>query len=212
MIQVLITDDHPVVRQGIRQILEEDNEKRFGIIDEAASGKELIEKILIRNYDIIILDISLPGRSGLELITDIKRIRKGIAVLMVSIYPEEQYAIRALKLGASGYLTKTSAPEELIAAAIKVAGGGRYITSSLAEKITHNILEEREKPLYESLSARELDVVKLLGAGSTLNDIAIRLSISPKTISTYRKRILDKLGLKTTAGIIKFAIENKLTY
>jgi DNA-binding NarL/FixJ family response regulator len=212
MIQVLITDDHPVVRQGIRQILEDDNEKRFGIIDEAASGKEMIEKILIRNYDIIFLDISLPGRSGLELIPDIKRIRKCTAVLMVSIYPEEQYAIRALKLGASGYLTKSSAPEELIAAAIKVAGGGRYITSSLAEKITNNILEENEKPLYESLSARELDVVKLLGEGNTLNEIAIRLSISPKTISTYRRRILEKLGIKTTAGIIKFAIENQLTY
>ena len=210
MIRVLITDDHPIVRQGIRQILEDDKELRFGLIEEACNGSELLEKLREKDFDVILLDISLPGRSGLELIRDIKSLRPGIAILILSIYPEEQYALRALKLGAMGYLTKSSAPEELIEAVAKTAGGSRYITASLADKITLNFFNEKEKPLHEELSVRELEVLSLLSSGKTISSIGKELSLSPKTISTYRERILAKLNLKTTSDIIVYAIKEGL--
>lgn len=210
MIKVLITDDHPVVRQGIRQILEDDKDQRFGEIDEASDVTGLIDKLMHKNYDVIVLDISLPGRSGLDALPDIRKINPAVMVLIVSIYPEEQYALRALKLGAAGYLTKSSAPEELISAILKVSAGGRYITTSLAEKITFDMLSGEEKKPHENLSSRELEVIKLLAAGNSLNTIADVLSLSPKTISTYRERILVKLKLKTTAALIRYALENRL--
>jgi two-component system, NarL family, invasion response regulator UvrY len=210
MIKVLITDDHPIVRQGIRQILEDDKEQRFGVIEEAGNGKELLEKINKNDYNVVLLDISLPGRSGLELLNDVKKLKPEIAVLILSIYPEEQYAVHALKHGASGYLTKSSAPDELIAAIVKASSGGKYITASLAEKITMNFFNDREKPLQEKLSVRELEVILLLASGKTLSGIGKELSLSPKTISTYRQRILVKLKLQTTSEIIRYAINEGL--
>jgi two-component system invasion response regulator UvrY len=210
MISILITDDHPIVRKGIRQLLEDDTNERFGKIDEAGNGKELLEKLNLQNYDVVLLDISLPGRSGLELLGDIKKLKPATAVVILSIYPEEQYALRALKLGASGYLTKASAPDELIDAVVKASQGKRYISASLAEKITFNLLEEKELALSEKLSVREIEVVSLLASGKSLSGIAEELSLSPKTISTYRERILEKLNLKTTADIIRYAIEEKI--
>jgi DNA-binding NarL/FixJ family response regulator len=209
MIKILITDDHPIVRQGIRQILEDDKFQRFGQIEEAVNGKELLEKIKSAFFDVILLDISLPGRSGLEILGEVKKIARTSAVLILSIYPEEQYAIRAIKLGASGYLNKASAPEELIEAIIKVSEGGRYLTSSLTESITINFFND-DKPLGDKLSIRELEVITLLAEGKTLSNIATDLSLSPKTISTYRERILAKLNLKTTSDIIRFAIKEGL--
>lgn len=211
MIDILITDDHPIVRQGIRQILEDDPEQRFGKIDEASGGPELFERLAQGKYQVVTLDISLPGRSGLELIGEIKKLSPKTAIIMISIYPEEQYALKAMKLGASGYLTKASAPDELISAIVKISNGGKYITSALAEKITSSIFNETDQPLYESLSARELEVLRLLSGGLAINKIAEKLSLSPKTISTYRERILVKLNLSTTAGLIRYAIENNLT-
>jgi DNA-binding NarL/FixJ family response regulator len=210
MIKILITDDHPIVRQGIRQILEDDKFQRFGLIEEAVNGKELLEKINTIFFDVILLDISLPGRSGLEILGEVKKIARTSAVLILSIYPEEQYAIRAIKLGASGYLNKASAPEELIEAIIKVSEGGRYLTSSLAESITMNFFKDDDKPLHDKLSVRELEVITLLAEGKTLSNIATDLSLSPKTISTYRERILAKLNLKTTSDIIRIAIKEGL--
>jgi DNA-binding NarL/FixJ family response regulator len=210
MIKVIITDDHPIVRKGLRQILDDDREERFGIIAEAGDGAELLQKLDIEDFDIVLLDISLPGRSGLDLIFDIRKKKPNAHILVLSIYPEEQYALRALKLGASGYLTKNSAPDELISAIFKAYSGGRYISTSLAEKITFNILEETESPLHEKLSARELEVIALLSSGKTLSQIAEELSLSPKTISTYRERILAKLNLKTTSDIIRYAIKEGL--
>jgi len=210
MINVLIADDHPIVRQGLRQLLEDDRDERFGVMAEAANGKELLELLEVSHFDIILLDISMPGRSGLDLLPEIRKLRPKIPVLILSIYPEEQYAIRAMKLGASGYITKNSAPDELIKAIIKASGGGRYITASLAEKITFNLIDEKDKPLHERLSNREMEVLRLLAAGMTLSGIAETLSLSPKTISTYRERILDKLKLKTTSDIIRFAIKEEL--
>ncbi len=184
MISILITDDHPIVRKGIRQLLEDDQYERFGNIDEAGNGNELFEKLNSSHFDVALLDISLPGRSGLDLLRDIKKSYPEVSVVILSIYPEEQYALRALKLGASGYLTKASAPEELIAAVVKASQGERYITSTLAEKITFNLLENKEAPLHDKLSSRELDVVSMLASGKTMSSIADKLSLSPKTIST----------------------------
>jgi len=211
MITILITDDHPIVRRGIRQLLEDDEYETFGVIEEAGNGKEMFEKLQFCDYNVVILDISLPGRSGLELLGEIVKHKPGISVIIMSIYPEEQYALRALKLGASGYLTKDSAPEELIKAVVKASKGEKYITASLAEKITFNLISEKDVPLHEKLSVRELEVISLLGTGKTLSAIADELSLSPKTISTYRERILSKLNLKTTSDIIRYAIKEGLS-
>jgi len=210
MISVLITDDHPVVRQGIRQILEDDKNQRFGPVDEASNGAELLEKLGKYNYRAVILDISLPGRSGLELIGDIKLVKPSPSILMMSIYHEDQYAIRAFRLGASGYINKAIAADELVSAVLKVASGGKYITPSLAEKMSETLVMKEKESSYELLSSREIEVVKLLAEGKTLSEIASLLHISPKTISTYRQRIIEKLKLKSTADIIRYAFENKL--
>lgn len=204
MIKVLITDDHPVVRRGIRQILEDDD--RISLIHEAGNGKELIERLKEQIYDVILLDISLPGRSGLDLISEIKRTQQSTAILILSIHSEALYAIKALKSGAAGYLTKTSAPEELISAIIKVSRGERYISSSLAEAMAENAISGSERPLHELLSARELEVLRMLAEGKKVVQISSELSLSPKTIGTYRERILEKLKLHTTADLIRYAI------
>lgn len=204
MIKVLITDDHPVVRRGIRQILEDDD--RISLVEEAGNGKELIEKLSKQVFDVILLDITLPGKSGVDLIPDIRKIQKSAGILILSIHSEEIYAQKAIKYGASGYLTKTSAPEELIAAIYKVAEGGKYISASLAEKISFNILRGNDDPNYIKLSVRELEVISLLAKGKTLSNIAENLSLSPRTVSTYRRRILEKLNLKTTSDIIRYTI------
>jgi len=200
----LITDDHPVVRRGIRQILEDD--ERISQIDEACDGKELIEKMINQEYDVILLDISLPGRSGLDMISQIKKIRQKTAVLILSIHSEEMYAIQALKSGASGYLTKMSAPEELITAIIKVSCGNKYISATLAEKLASDMLTGAGKPIHQLLSAREMEVLNLFAAGKTVAQIASELTLSPKTISTYRGRLLEKLNLHTTADLIRYSI------
>lgn len=211
MIRVIITDDHPIVRQGIRQILEDDRDQRFGVIDEATDSAGLLEKVLHNEYDVILLDISLPGRSGLDILPDLKKRAPGSKVIMISMYPEEQYALKAIRTGASGYLTKASAPEELISAVVKVSNGERYITSGLAEIITNSFLDGTGGNPHDILSARELEVIKLLAAGYKLNGIADMLAVSPKTVSTYRARILEKLNLKTTAEIIRYALNNDLS-
>lgn len=210
MIRVIITDDHPIVRQGIRQILEDDRDQRFGVIDEASDSAGLLEMVLRKEYDVILLDISLPGRSGLDILPDLKKRSPGSKIIMLSMYPEEQYALKAIKTGASGYLTKASAPEELISAVIKVSNGERYITSGLADIITASYFDGTGGQPQDILSAREMEVIKLLAAGHKLNGIAEMLAVSPKTVSTYRSRILEKLNLKTTAEIIRYALNNNL--
>lgn len=210
MIRVIITDDHPIVRQGIRQILEDDRDQRFGVIDEASDSAGLLEMVLRNEYDVILLDISLPGRSGLDILPDLKKRAPGSKIIMLSMYPEEQYALKAIKTGASGYLTKASAPEELISAVIKVSNGERYITSGLADIITASYFDGTGGQPQDILSAREMEVIKLLAAGHKLNGIAEMLAVSPKTVSTYRSRILEKLNLKTTAEIIRYALNNNL--
>jgi len=204
MINILITDDHPVVRRGIRQILEDD--ERIGLVHEAGDGKELFDKLNMQIYDVILLDISLPGRSGLDLIGQIKKTQGSAAILILSIHSEEMYAIKALKAGAAGYLTKTSAPEELISAIIKVSKGERYISVSLADSLAESLISDSKIPTYQLLSSRELEVLQLLAEGKKVIQIASELSLSPKTISTYRERLLEKLKLETTADLIRYAI------
>jgi len=208
MIQVLITDDHPIVRKGLVQILEDDH--RIGLIEVACDGNEMMGKLKVQDFDIVLLDISLPGKSGLELLTDAKKLKPDTAFLILSIHPEEQYAIRALKLGASGYLTKSSATEELIDAVIRISEGEIYITSNLVQKIAMDLIDKGENPVNAELSIREREVISFMAQGKTLSSIAKELSLSPKTISTYRERILTKLNLKTTSDIIRYAIKERL--
>lgn len=202
--KILITDDHPIVRRGIRQILED--ESRFDLIDEAGNGHELTARLSEKEYDIVLLDISMPGESGLELISKIKKKNSRTGILMLSIHSEEFYAIRALKLGASGYLTKSSAPDELVSAIEKVTSGKKHISSSIAECIASGIVDEPTEKSRPFISSRESDVLEHLADGKTLSQIAEDLMLSPKTISTYRERLLKKLNLSTTAELIRYAI------
>ncbi len=208
MYKILIADDHPIVRKGLRQILEEGNIVRK--VEEAGTGKEAVEKVRDGSFDIALLDISMPEMSGLEALDEIKKLKPSLPVLILSIYPEEEYAVRALKSGASGYMTKKSAPDELIAAIRKIVRGGRYISPSLADFLASHLTGENSKPLHETLSNREFQVMRMIAAGRSLKEIAYDMSLSPKTISTFRTRILQKMQIQNNADLIQYAIKNKL--
>lgn len=208
MINVLIADDHPVVRQGIKQILAEDSE--IGELGEAKNSLEVMEQIRKSNWDVIILDITMPGRGGLDTLKEIKGEKPKLPVLILSIHPEDQYAVRALKAGAAGYLTKESAPDDLIKAIKKVNLGGKYISNSLAEKLALHLERDAQKQPHEALSDREYQVLCMIAAGKKVKDIAESLSLSVKTISTYRARILEKMKMKSNADLIHYAIQNRL--
>ena len=208
MIRVLIADDHTIVREGLKQIfMETDDILASG---EAGNGQEVIKKIEKDSYDVVLLDILLPGKSGLDVLKDIRSISPAQRVLMLSMYPEEQYAIRSLRAGAAGYLTKESATSELIHAIRRVAAGRKYITPSLAERIAVEMEFENVGPLHESLSDREYQVLCMIASGKTVKCIADDLSLSVKTISTYRSRVLEKMGMKNNADLTRYAIKNKL--
>ena len=207
-IKILVADDHTLVRKGLKQILLDT--PNVEVVEEACSGEEVVNKIESNEYDLLLLDISLPGRSGIDILKQSKCIKPELPVLMLSMFPEEQYAIRSLRAGASGYLTKESAPEELIDAIKIVTKGRKYITSSLAERLAFEIQVESEKELHESLSDREYQVFCLIGSGKTVKDIAEKLSLSVKTISTHRARILQKMYMRNNAQIIRYAIKNDL--
>ncbi len=208
MINILVADDHAVVRQGVKQILADVSD--MAVKDESQNGSETLEKVLQNDYDVVLLDISMPGRSGLEVLEDIKNQRPKLAVLILSMHPEEQYAVRALRAGASGYLTKASAPHELIGAIRKVAGGGKYVTSSLAEKLADEMEIDTEKLPHERLSNREHQVMLMLAGGKSVSDLADELCLSVKTISTYRTRVMSKMGMKKNAELTLYAVHNKL--
>ncbi len=208
MIRVLIADDHPIVRQGLKQILAEAHD--MIVADEAGDGRELLAKMRNNEYDIVLLDITMPGTSGLDLLKQLKIEKPRLPILILTMHPEEQYAVRVLKAGAEGYLTKTSAPDELIGAIRKVSAGGRYITSSLAEKLAMHLKCNEEKPLHEALSDREYQVLCMIASGKTAKEIAGEMTLSVKTISTYRSRILEKLNMKSNAELTRYAIPNQL--
>ncbi len=208
MIKLLVADDHAIVRKGIEQIIAETDD--IVVSAEARNGQEVMDKAAKNVYDLVLLDIAMPGRDGLEVLKELKKQRPKLAVLMLSMYPEEQYAIRALRSGASGYLTKESAPDELIAAIRKVSAGGKYISSSLAEKLAHKLGNYSDLPLHEQLSDREYQIMIMLASGKSLTEIADELALSVKTISTYRARLLVKMNMKSNAEITRYTIENKL--
>ena len=207
MLKILIADDHPIVRQGLKQIISEIPD--MVVADEATDGWEVLSKIRNGNYDVVVLDITMPGKDGMDVLTQLKYEKPELPVLMVSMHPEEQFAIRALRAGASGYLTKESAPDELVTAIWKVSAGGRYVTPSLAEKLAFMVQKVEQLP-HETLSDREYQVMRLIASGKTITDIAQELSLSVKTISTYRTRILEKMKMKNNAELTHYAITNKL--
>lgn len=208
MIKVIVTDDHPIIRKGLKQIIDECPD--IEVVDEASCGSELIAKMRINDYDVALLDISMPGRSGIEVLKDAKKLKPNMAILMLSVYAEEHYALRTFKLGASGYLSKDSIPDDLVSAIRKVSEGGKYITSSLAEKIAFEFDAFSSKPIYKFLSNREFEVMCYFAKGCTISIIAKKLTLSSKTISTYRERILQKLKLKNTSEIIRYALKEGL--
>ena len=205
MIKILIADDHPIVREGLRQIIEVATD--MVVTDEARNGEEVLEKIKENDFDVVILDISMPGRSGLDILKEVRKERPELSVLILSIHPEEQYGVRLLKAGASGYLTKESAPEELVNAIRIISQGRKYITSSLAERLALKLGDDFEGPLHENLSDREYEVMYMIAKGMTIKEIAEKLFLSVKTISTYRYRILGKMRMKSNAELIRYALK-----
>jgi DNA-binding NarL/FixJ family response regulator len=208
VIKILIADDHAIVREGLKQILSESPD--LVVVAEAGSGQEVLEKIRKNDVDLVVLDIAMPGRGGLDILKEIKTQMPRLPVLMLSMYPEEQYAIRVLKSGASGYLTKESAPAELVKAIQQISQGRKYISPYLAEKLAIDLEVSTDKLPHELLSDREYQVMCMIASGKTLKEIAAGLSLSIKTISTYRSRILEKMNMKTNAELTHYAIKNRL--
>jgi two-component system, NarL family, invasion response regulator UvrY len=208
MIKILMADDHAIVRRGLRQILNEGAAPCQ--VEEAVNGQEVLSKVYDGSFDILVLDISLPDRNGLELVREIKSVKPKLPILMLSIHPEDQYAIRALKAGVSGYLNKESAPEQLVQAIQRIVAGGRYISPSLAEALAANVGGNTEALPHESLSDREFTVLLRIGAGKSVSEIADELGLSVKTVSTYRARILEKMNMNSNADLIRYVIEHNL--
>lgn len=208
MIRILIADDHSVVRRGLRQILLEGFPGAF--IEEVGDAEGIIKKITQDKWDVIISDLSMPGRSGLEALQQIKQIQPKVPVLILSIHPEEQYALRVLKAGASGYLSKDMAPDELVNAVQRVMLGKKYITASIAEKLASTLDQDSNKPAHGLLSDREFSVLKLLASGKSVSEIAESLFLSVTTVSTYRARIMAKMNMRNNADLTLYAVENKL--
>jgi two-component system, NarL family, invasion response regulator UvrY len=209
MMRILIVDDHAVVREGVKRIL--DDMEDAVLVGEASNGRELLVKATPKSWDVVLLDISMPGRNGLDVLRQLKSLQPTLPVLVFSVHPERQYAVRALKAGAAGYLTKDSIPEELVTAVRKVVARRRYVSAALAEYLALEVARDPETPPHTMLSDRELQVLCMLGSGKTVTSIAAELSLSVKTISTYRRRILGKMHLKTNAELIRYAIHHDLT-
>ena len=208
MIRILVADDHAVVREGVKQIVADAPD--IEVADEAASGQEVLDKVLIADYDVILLDITMPGSSGLDILGELKGQTPTMPVLVLSMHPEAQYAVRALKLGASGYLAKESVPDELLTAIRRVAQGGKYISQSLGEELASQLQSGEQKQPHQTLSDREYQVLCLIASGKSVKDIAQELFLGTKTIGTYRSRLLRKMRMKNDAELIRYAIHNRL--
>lgn len=207
MLKTLIVDDYAIVREGLKRILAESSD--IEVVDEAADGTQAVSIVRSQQLDVVVLDISLPGRNGLETLKIIKGEQPKLPVLMLSIYPEDQYAVRSLKAGASGYLTKESVPSQLITAIRKVASGNNYVSAALAEKMVGG-LQSDTKNLHENLSDREFEVLRMLASGLTSTQVAEQLNLSVKTVSTYRSRLLEKMKMQNSAELANYAINNGL--
>ncbi|HEX5835212.1 MAG TPA: response regulator transcription factor [Pyrinomonadaceae bacterium] len=208
MTSVLIVDDHPIVRRGLMQVLQD--EPDFSII-EAGTAREALGYIGQQPFDLVIADIDLPGINGIELLKTIKQQDKKTPVLMLSVYPEDQVAVRVLRAGASGFLSKEAAPEQLVVAIRKILDGGKHISERVADLLVMHLGESGERNLHEKLSDREFQILSLFGEGKTVKQIAESLSLSVPTVSTYRARILNKMEMKSTAELVRYAIQNRLS-
>lgn len=208
MIKVLVADDHSVVRRGLQQILTD--EPDMVVAAEAVNAAEALEHARVADLDVVVLDISMPDRSGLEVLQEIRKECPGLPVLILSMYPEEQFAVRVMKAGAAGYLTKDAAPEELVGAIRKVVGGGKYVGQSLAERLALEVEEMHVQEPHEKLSHREFETMLMIASGKTPKEIAAEMSLSEKTVSTYRARLLDKMGMHNNAEIMRYAFEKHL--
>src|SRR5215467_5930729 len=208
MIRILIADDHPVVRRGLKETLSETfPQVTFG---EATTAEDTVKQVDKQNWDVVILDISMPGKSGLDILDDLHRMRPRLPILLLSTHPEGQFARRALKSGAAGYLTKDSVSTELTEAVRRVRAGGRYVSASLAESLAFDLRRGADVPIHELLSNREFQVLRMIATGMTVKQIADEIALSVKTISTYRARILTKTGLKTNADLIRYALQTQI--
>lgn len=208
MLRILIADDHAIVRRGLKQLILE--EYPSAEIGESGDAESLVKQALFGHWEVVICDLNMPGRSGLDALRQIKQSVPDLPVLIMSMYPEDQYALRVLKAGASGYLSKDSIHDELIRAIQTVLRGKRFITPGIAEKLVEEVQANSSKPIHELLSDREFEVFKQIAEGKTVSEIANELSLSPNTISTYRSRILKKMNLRTNTDLVKYALEANL--
>lgn len=210
MIRLLIADDHPVVREGLRRIIAE----QPGMIaaGEAATGDEVLAKLRALAIDVVLLDISMPGRGFLDVLEELRAKEPTVRILVLSMHPEEQYAVRAFRAGAAGYLTKDHSPEQLVEAIGKVMRGGRFVSASLAESLARDLATNTNRPLHELLSRREYQVLCLLGSGQSVKETASRLGLSPKTASTYRARLLEKMRVSSNADLVRYAAQHDLIH
>lgn len=206
--QILIADDHAIVRRGLKLLLLE--EYPSSEIGEAGDAETLIKEVIRKNWDLIISDISMPGRSGLDALIQIKQIRPELPVLIMSMHPEEQYALRVFKAGASGYLGKDTIHDDIIKAIQTVMAGKKFINHAVAEKLTKLSDKEKSDQLHEKLSDREFDVFKMLASGKSVSEIAVQFSLSVTTVSTYRSRILEKMNMRSNADLTRYALEKQL--
>ncbi len=208
MIRILIADDHAILRRGLIEILR--RELPDPVCGEAEDAQQTLAQVQASEWDLVILDVTMPGRSGVDVLADLKRLRPKLPVLVLSMHPEDQYGKRVLKAGAAGYMNKDSAPEELVKAIRKVLAGGRYVSPALAEMLAQDLGRGADQPLHERLSVREFEVLRLMGSGKTITQIAELLHLSVTTVSTYRARLLEKMGMTTTAELMNYALRNQL--
>jgi DNA-binding NarL/FixJ family response regulator len=206
--RILIADDHAVVRRGLKQILAEAFKR--SVFGEATNSQEALDSVSKEPWDVVILDLTMPGRSGLDILKEIKRERPKLPVIILSMHPEDQFAIRLLKAGASGYMTKESAPEELVGAVKKAVAGGRYVSLALAEKLASLIVHDPHAAPHESLSDREFHILRMIASGKAVGVIARDLSLSVKTVSTYRARLLEKMSMSNNSELVHYAFQNQL--
>lgn len=207
-IRVLIADDHAILRRGLRQIIEEEDD--LTVVGEAESSAQTLQHLRSNGCDVVLLDISMPDRNGIDTLAIVAKDHPGVGVLMLSTHPENQYAVRAIKAGASGYLTKQSAPAQLVTAIRQVATGKKYLTPAVAEELAKHVGNESDRPPHEALSSREYQTMCMIAGGHSVSEIAQKLSLSVKTVSVYRARVLTKLGVSNNAGIASYAIKNNL--
>ncbi|WP_334120124.1 response regulator transcription factor [Limnobacter sp.] len=208
MIKVLLADDHALLRGSLKQLLEDTNFVQ--VVAQAGEYSEIMKAMGAHSVDLAILDISMPGKNGVDIVKILKDKYPALKILMLSMHPEDQYAVRCLKAGASGYLTKNTAPEKLVDAIQVIAAGRKYITPELAESLASHLTEDSEKPLHATLSDREFQTIRMIASGKKLSEIADELSLSPKTVSVYRARILEKMRMKTNGELTRYALENGL--